>query len=412
MKLFMQRAGIRFQLTIWYTAIFAGTLLVTAVGLWFGLRASINSTVDKQLRANARAIRENLEQEYHAGGLTAFQAELREEDDVKWAVRSRVADTSGKWIHSAPGADLWSVPAKPGPAVTVLVEGRPYRVLTIPYLLGFIQVGMPMEEFDEMLRGFTWIAVLASPLLLAIAYFGGYWMANRALQPLEESFRRVTQFTADASHELRTPVAIMQTTAEVALARPRTVAEHVQSWNAMVAQTERTARLIEDLLLLARADAGAGRLVFEDIDLAEVLRSVCSEISVLADTAGLRFSAEITGTSPHRGDEQALHRLFTILLDNAIKYTPAGGKVAVALHDHTITITDTGTGISAEDLPHIFDRFYRAAKDRSRKTGGSGLGLSIAQWIVAQHGGTIQVSSTPDQGATFTVQFPDLLGAS
>jgi signal transduction histidine kinase len=169
-------------------------------------------------------------------------------------------------------------------------------------------------------------------------------------------------------------------------------------------------------MLLARADAGADGVVQEPMNLAECLRGACAEMRVLAEYGKVCLEASLPSDCTVSGDDQALRRLFLILLDNAIKYTPAGGAVRVNLavddsagkRTAVVEVRDTGLGISPEDLPHIFERFYRAAKDRSRKTGGAGLGLSIARWIAQRHGGEVLVDSTPGTGSVFRVRLPVL----
>jgi len=237
---------------------------------------------------------------------------------------------------------------------------------------------------------------------------------NEMLERLESAFRRITRFTADASHELRTPVAIIRTTAEVTSARPRSSAEHEAAWQQIVAQTERTSQLIEDLLILARADSGHDRCAFEPVDLAEILRDVSAEMRILADDAGLRLTTSILSLCPIKGEPDALRRILINLLDNAIKYTPPGGSVDVTLQEEdlhgsraaVVQVRDTGIGIAEEDLPHVFDRFYRTAPDRSRRTGGGGLGLSIAQSLAALHKGEITVASIPGAGSVFRLVLP------
>jgi heavy metal sensor kinase len=315
-----------------------------------------------------------------------------------------------------------------------------------------VEIGTPINEFYEALNEVAWTLMIASPLVLLLASAGGYWASARALRPvdritrmaraigaqnlaerlplrgaddeldrlsetlnsmfarLDEAFRIITQFTADASHELRTPVAIIRTTAELTRRRPRTQAEYEEALDRILAESERTSRLIEDLLMLARGDAEVENMVSEPMDLAQALRDACEEGRILAEAAGLEFSVEAPSSCPTTGDPQALRRLFLILIDNAVKYTPSGGAVRIAMiagtADATIEVQDTGPGIPTDELPHLFDRFYRVGKDRSRESGGVGLGLSIARSIVIHHKGEITVDSRLGSGSTFRVRLP------
>ncbi len=185
--------------------------------------------------------------------------------------------------------------------------------------------------------------------------------------------------------------------------RPRSVDEHVEAWRRVHAETQRTGQLIGDLLLLARSDAGKNELEFTAIDLTEVTRTAAEEMRVIAEAKGLNFSLQAAEPCPIKGDAEALRRVLCILLDNAIKFTPSPGSVSISVSNCNLTISDTGVGIPAEEIPKIFERFYRVSKDRSRATGGAGLGLSIAHWIIARHGGQIKVESTPQKGSTFSV---------
>ncbi|MGH9655164.1 MAG: sensor histidine kinase, partial [Bryobacteraceae bacterium] len=233
---------------------------------------------------------------------------------------------------------------------------------------------------------------------------------NEMLERLESAFRRITQFTADASHELRTPVAIIRTTAEITLSRRRTVEEHCQAWDVVQAQAERTSQLIHDLLALARADAASEELVFEPLDISQVVGDTCRQVAIMAEARGLTLGTQLEKGLIAFADPEALRRVLLILLDNAAKYTPACGKVGVLTNSDdrnvVIEVRDTGIGIASDDLPHIFERFYRASKDRSRDSGGAGLGLSIAQSIVARHEGRITVESVLGSGSTFRVYLP------
>jgi heavy metal sensor kinase len=310
-----------------------------------------------------------------------------------------------------------------------------------------------MDDFNEALDHFRGVLLLLIPLLLLVASAGGYWMSRRALAPvvritqtaerigsrnlssrlevaqsrdelqhlsetlngmlerLEMAFRRITQFTADASHELRTPVALMRTTAELSLRKPRAEADYREALTQILRELETTSALIENLMLLARADSGVEVLQFAPVDLAEILGDACRQGRILTEGKQISFQELITQDPVIvEGDAGALRRLFVILLDNAVKYTPPGGTVTLTLTDPrgvaVAEIRDTGIGIGEVDLPHIFERFYRADKARSPGMGGVGLGLSIGRWIAEAHGGVIEAESTPGQGSVFRVRLP------
>lgn len=234
---------------------------------------------------------------------------------------------------------------------------------------------------------------------------------NRMLGRLDTSVQRMSQLTADASHELRAPVSLIRTTAELAVHGGRTNPEYLKDMVQILAEAERTTRLIDSLLLLARADAGEGGLQHEIIDVSTVVREAVAQGRGLAAEKQIDLAANLgSNTAIVRGDGEALRRLFFILIDNAIKYTSDGGRVKVqleALDGHAaVKVTDSGIGISEADVPHIFDRLWRADKVRSRGMGGAGLGLAIARWIVEEHQGSIAVQSRPDQGTVFTVSIP------
>jgi signal transduction histidine kinase len=211
---------------------------------------------------------------------------------------------------------------------------------------------------------------------------------------------------------LRTPAAIIRTTAEVARRKPRTAAEYEAALDGILAESERTTTLIEDLMLLARADSGADGIGREPVPMAEMAREACGGADVLARAAGVQLSTGEWKECTVHGDAAALRRALLILLDNAIKYSKPGGLVEVKLEAPeggsaaVLEVRDHGIGIGAEDLPHVFERFYRASKDRSRKVEGVGLGLSIAQSIAHQHGGKLQIESTPGEGTTARLVVP------
>jgi heavy metal sensor kinase len=235
---------------------------------------------------------------------------------------------------------------------------------------------------------------------------------NDLLTRLENSFNEQQRFIADASHELRTPLAVLRGETEVALNRTRTVLEYQESLSLIQDEAERLSRIVGDLFTLARQPIDEpAALIKQPFSLNEAVRDCVRAAQVLAIRKGVQLNTEGDSSSlVLNGDEELLKRMILNLLDNAVKYTLRGGEVSLTLarqNGHAkIVVRDTGIGISPADQPHVFDRFYRVDKARSRAQGGAGLGLSIVQWIVDAHGGKIAVESTPGKGSAFTVELP------
>jgi heavy metal sensor kinase len=459
----MNRRSIRFRLTAWYAAILAVTFAAVGVGVWLAIRDAAYDTADQDLRSRLRVMREFLDRRQARPGASIDEL-LEDAPLISAGTRFRIADETGRWLYQAPGTEGWSAPPDAGglPArgsvQTVVQKGKPLRILSAGVAPGVIQIGVPVDEFVEMLDAFTWTAIVGSPLLLILASIGGYWMSRRALAPveqiartagdiearnlakrlplsgtgdeldhlsatlnamfarLEDGFRRITQFTADASHELRTPIAIIRTTAEVTRRKPRSAPEYENALDRILAESERTTDLIENLLLLARADVHIEDLVREPVGMAALVSGACAGAAALAETAGIELRAGELQDCTVLGDPRALRRLLMTLTDNAVKYSKPGGSVELSLAlretagtpEVCLEVRDHGIGIGPEDLPHVFERFYRASKDRSRQVEGVGLGLSIAQTIAHQHGGEIRVESTPGEGTTARLLLPAL----
>jgi heavy metal sensor kinase len=454
------------RLTAWYALILIVTLTVAGVGLWLALRDSIHDRVDEDLRARLATVQDAIINDPDARSAPGLSALLREAITLTPGLRVRIADGDRslyEWPAQVQGDAPRSVGARlvpDGVPRTQAVSGRPVRLLASSVSVNdqrwSVEIGTPLDELYETLDEFGWSVVVISPFVLLLASAGGYGMSRRALAPvarvtrtaraigaqslaarlplrgvddeldqlsdtlnhmfgrLEDAFRRVTQFSADASHELRTPLAIIRTTVEVTRRRPRSEAEYIAALDRILAETERTSRLVDDLLLLARADADADHLASEPMDLAETLRDACEQGQILAEAAGVRFTTDLPPTCAAVAEPQALRRLFVILIDNAIKYTAMGGTVCVAMivdgAQAIIEVRDTGVGIAASEVSRIFERFYRVGTDRSRQSGGVGLGLAIAQWIAVSHGGAIVVESQPGVGSVFRVTLPLISG--
>ena len=340
------------------------------------------------------------------------------------------------------------------------VEGMaeyPVRVLTKPVLAGgrirnVIQVGMSQENLYATRRRFLWVMAAVLPLGLLLAAGGGWALARRALAPVEHmveaarrigaerlaerleesgtgdeldrlsgvlnamlerldlSFRQMRQFSADASHELQTPLTILQGELEVALRSPRTPEAYREAIQSALQEIERMAVLVEGLLLLARADAGMLRLDLKPMDAAQLLAEVFERTQILAQSRSIALDLEALEPYLVFGDRERLRRVLLNLVDNAIKFTPAGGRVTLSLRQRDgrvcLLVRDTGIGLPEAEQEHIFQRFHRAGSARDHGAQGSGLGLCIARSIVEAHGGTLQVVSRPGEGSTFTVCLP------
>jgi signal transduction histidine kinase len=236
---------------------------------------------------------------------------------------------------------------------------------------------------------------------------------NGMLARLEQSFDGLRRFTADASHELKTPLQVLRIGVERALVHPGVPQEILQSLDETLAQINQMTEMVEGLLTLARADEGEVPLALEQSDLRDLLSDVAETAGMLGETTGVRVASEMPETPVRMSVD--LHRIRQMLLNlvtNAIKYTPAGGTVGLGLSEEaeavTFTVRDSGIGIAPGDLPHIFDRFWRAdpARSRTGERPGTGLGLAITKWIAEAHGGSITVQSRPGRGTVFTVRLP------
>jgi two-component system, OmpR family, heavy metal sensor histidine kinase CusS len=453
----MNLHSIGVRLTLWYAAAFAASLLLLGGAMWFAVQQGLYHAIDESLLDRAEGIRIFIEDHKARLSLDEVKEEFRAHGDL-----FQVIDDEGHWVHQANALRGQGVPTTSGLGIeprfdNATVGGAPLRFLStnidVDGRIYTVQVAAPLRELQQGLRNALWLLAPLFPAVLLIAAAGGYWISRRALAPvdaitetarsitadnlsgrlavpatgdelqrlsetlnemigrLESAFQKLTRFTADASHELRTPLAVMRTTAEVALRGTERDGEYREALEQIVAEVQRTSHLVENMLLIANADSGHGRFSMTRVDFAAAAGEACTEAAVLARARGVQFDVRLPrGPLWVAGDANALRRLFLILVDNAVKYTPSGGSCAVhfAERDGMFigTVEDTGIGISGDDLPYVFDRFYRVDRARSRQQGGTGLGLAIGQWIAASHGGTIHVESELDRGAVFEVRLP------
>uniref|UniRef100_Q01RB1 histidine kinase n=1 Tax=Solibacter usitatus (strain Ellin6076) TaxID=234267 RepID=Q01RB1_SOLUE len=465
----MKTRSIGFRLSAWYFLVFACGVAAFSVAAWFAMRASLYHAIDEALEDRVRGVQTFMEKQISSLSVPEIRDEFREHSVLgPGGDLFQVCDEAGQFLYRSVPLEANNVPvALPGTLSdsrfeTQAVQGHMLRFysqrISVNGKVYTVQVAAPVDEALEALERFRVILAFAAPLLLIAASAGGYWISRRALAPVDEisraaqrisienltdrlqvpqtgdqlqrlsetlnemlsrleaSVRRMTQFTADASHELRAPVSLIRTTAEVAaLKRDRPASEYLEALDGIQEEAERTSQVVDSLMLLARTDSGKEMLDCVPVDACAVVREAAEQGERLAQNRGVEFSIDVPNSSIRiQADAEALRRALLILMDNAAKYTPSGGsiKVAVASRDGfaQASVSDTGIGIASQDMPHLFDRFWRADKARSREQGGAGLGLSIAKWIVDMHGGSISVQSEPGKGSVFTIQVPLTVG--
>ncbi|MBV8551054.1 MAG: heavy metal sensor histidine kinase [Acidobacteriaceae bacterium] len=456
----MRQRSIRFRLTTWYSLALAAGLGLFALAIWASMRHSLIRDVDNTLTERANSVETFLNNELKDPGV-----KLPEElDEYSHAFPPntfmRVKDERGRAVFTSPAGFPWQSIVASGRSVHRLKwQHHVYRVLVgqirVEGKSWTVSVAAPLDATEQLLNRLRLLLIMLIPAVVAIATAGGAWLSRRALKPvdeiteaarslgienlsqrlaipqtgdelqrlsetwnsmlsrLENAVNRLSRFTADASHELRTPLAVIRSTAEIANRRPRAAEAYRQALYQIASESERMTRLVEDLLFLARADADTLELPMSAVDLGPIVEDVCSRMLVLAESNAIRLEFHAPDISAQvRGNEPAIRRLVLVLVDNAIKYSRAGGAVAVRvrkLDRHVyIEIEDSGPGIPDSELSRIFERFYRAPRARELANAGSGLGLSLAASIAQHHGATIQVKSIPDKGSIFTVVFPSI----
>ncbi len=278
---------------------------------------------------------------------------------------------------------------------------------------GYFQVGRSLKDFNDYLNNVKWILKLGLPTTLILVGVSSWWLALLAMQPIYQSYKQIQQFTADAAHELRTPLAATQATVESACSVPQLDEKEMQDiLDTIGRQNRRLIQLVADLLLLARLEQQAVPRRYQLCCLNDIVSDLVEEFTALAISKSVTLTSAIRVQNPLKvvGDEDQLYRLVSNLIVNAIQYTPNGGQVTIILDRSDdralIHVQDTGISIAPEEQTRIFDRFYRVNSDRSRNTGGSGLGLAIAKAIVQSHQGSIQVQSVLGKGSTFTIRLP------
>jgi heavy metal sensor kinase len=459
----MKKLSIGLRLTLWYLAIFALGEFVFGAGMWFILRGNLYDIVDDGLENQMEDLKSFLSTQKPAVSLATLQEAVKGTYSIQHPGDYLALYLDNDLVYRSTFLDAHQSALVPPSQVRRPVErsrrmdDRPFRFLfqklEVDGRIFTAELGTPADDAVDTLHQFKNYLWLFAPFLLLAAAAGGHWISRKALSPIDElvrtarevsgtslgtrlpklntgdelqrlsdtlngmldrietAFSRITEFTADASHELRTPVSLIRTEAELALRRARGDEEYRESLRHILVESERTTVLIEQLLSMARADSGREVLQISKLDLQPLLGTVVESWQQVATIRGLQFSADVDVSDMYvMGDEMLLRRLLDIVLDNAFKYTPVPGSVHLQVNDSgehiDISVRDSGIGIEDREQAKIFERFYRVDKARSRTQGGAGLGLAIGQWIVAQHHGEIKVQSVPGQGSIFRVQLP------
>ena len=458
--------SIKFRFTLWYLLVLTVLLTALSAGVYFYLSRSLYQNLDDSLERRSMEIRSIpliLESIWQG----AFQEELGEIVILYFYSGNQLVKVSPPGISIPLSQEFiyqiyQAINGSSSFTTIQTAEGEGLRLLAAPMHLsiaglppntelGTLIIGRSTKQIEQALHGLVRTLIIAVPLALALAAGGGIFLARRALKPvdkiaqtaqkigegdlsqrinvntkdelgrlattlnemigrLEKAFQRQKQFTSDASHELRTPLAVIEAESTLALQKERPPSDYRQSLEIVSREARQMSSLIDKLLTLARSDAGKEQWNFTEVDLSKLTTNLSTDVEVLCQEKGLSFQLGQTQDLVVKGDEARLRELFMNLLDNAIRYTPSPGTVSLSLRREgqmaVVAITDTGIGIPAEDIPSIFERFYRVDKSRSRAEGGSGLGLAICRHIAEAHGGKIEVESQVGAGSTFSVWLP------
>lgn len=460
----MRIKSLRLQLTVWYVAFFSLLFVLFGFFLYGVLSKSLESRTDEALASEANTGASLFEDE-----MSEFKGDTRQASaEVTREMRLRdslVAVIEGTHVLSTsspiPQSEVEAIVARAAGAAELVIP-RPnwgpngsHAAVHRVNLAGrdfLVVTAQPLDLVAANLRLVREVLFFGMPILVGLAGIGGYLLATRSMAPLrrmaeqsrrisgrnlnarleigpaadelamlassfnellsrlDQSFESMRRFVADASHELRTPISVIRGEADVALAHDRDPAEYRESLAIVLDESRRLSRLVDDLLNLARADAGHVKLQVHEFYINDLLAECCRSVQALASARRIKLECQASDDLPFRGDEELLRRLVVNLLDNAIRYTPGGGEVRASLHANgssvRVEVSDTGAGIPPEAATHVFERFYRADQARSRQDGGFGLGLAIVKWIAESHKGAVDLASQPGRGSTFTVTLP------
>jgi heavy metal sensor kinase len=455
--------SIKFRFTVWYLLVLAILLAGLSIGVYFYLSRSLYRNLDNSLELRSTQLR-NVPEILQSINQGEFEQELGEIVTLYFYSGGQLVEVSPQGTSITVPDELISqaIGGTSSFATIQTTEDEGLRLLAVPIIISIpgpppgiqpaaLIIAQSTKQIDQALAGLVRTLGIAVPLALALAAGGGIFLARRALEPvdkisqtaqeigetdlsrrinvstkdelgrlaatlnemigrLERAFQRQKQFTSDASHELRAPLAVIEAESTLVLQKERSTTDYQQSLETISQESKQMSFLIDQLLTLARADAGKEQWTFAPVDLGQLVSNLSADVEVLCQEKGLSFRVGQIQNLVVNGDEARLRQLLMNLLNNAVRYTPIPGTISVWLRREgemaVVGISDTGIGISTEDMPFIFERFYRVDKARSRAEGGSGLGLAISKHIVEAHGGRIEVESQVGVGSTFSVWLP------
>ncbi|MEA5532955.1 ATP-binding protein [Crocosphaera sp. XPORK-15E] len=405
--------NIRHRLLLSYLLILALILGIFSLGIRLIFAYNLRQQLIEKLTALGQGAAANTEWEHNQLKIDddfKLRELLNNQQSLQWFdVKGNSILKQGEFISSLPLSPDDLVQIKPGnPNIQSIT--LPIIDSDISQLIGYVRVSQSLEELEETLTKLDWGLGISIIVALSISGIGGILLTNQAMKPIEESFQRLKQFTADASHELRNPLMVIDSNVAVSLKYSEGMRKTDQeSFEAIASATEQMINLTEDLLILARSDQ-INLIKKETVNLVIILEKLVKLYQPKIEAKKLNFKLKLSETIWMSGDSLKLERLFSNLIDNAIYYTSESGVIEIQGKQKKssieIQIKDTGIGISAENLERIFERFWRADTSRSYWNGGSGLGLAIVKAIVKHHGGTITVTSQLGIGSCFTISLP------
>jgi heavy metal sensor kinase len=451
---------IRTRLTLWFAALVALILLILGAGVLMGASRGLQRAADQELTSGIGGVAAFLQHKLDIHELKDMNNELREHSALLPRGKMFRVSTLGGAVVYQPEAMAVVPRMIPRPGATrkenVVVKGRSYRTISQFAVVGpntfLVQVAVDQTQYRQLTRGLAWLLILSIPLAGLLAAFAGYWMSGRALFPIHQitettnsidartlsrrlpllgtsdeldrlsatinrmldriaaAYESIAQFTADASHELRTPVALIRSNAELLLMEPGMVPRVERGLSDILAESTYMTRLISDLLTLARSGAEDASIPMELLELNDSVRAIVDRAKAQAATRDITLEYSAHGhVVPLRGNQDMIERILMILIDNAVRYSFPKGKIWVetwvTADQCGFVVRDNGIGIAQGDHERIFERFYRVDTARTPRDGGHGLGLSIAKSLITLHHGTIHVDSEMGRGARFQVAF-------